>query len=84
MLRILAELALHEDRPLAAREYLEKLLQMDPGDKRARATLARLMPADAREIRETIREGAPTDPTAVLPPEAGDTGLDDEPDPLQG
>jgi len=54
VLRLLADVALHDERPLAAREYLEVLLQMDPEDRRARSALARLMPEDARQIRETI------------------------------
>ncbi|MDG2305632.1 MAG: tetratricopeptide repeat protein [Candidatus Binatia bacterium] len=61
VLRLLAEIALHDERPLAAREYLELLLQMDPNDKRARTAHARLMPEDARRIRETIAEDPPSE-----------------------
>lgn len=54
VLRLLAEIAVHDERPLAARDYLEQLLRRDPGDRRARTALARLLPEDARRIREAI------------------------------
>jgi len=54
VLRLLAEIAVHQDRPLAARAYLEQLLRRDPRDRRARAALGRLLPEDARRIREAI------------------------------
>lgn len=84
VLRLLAEIALHDDRPLAAREYLEKLLEMDPGDKRARVLLMRLMPEDAREIRETIQASDLPAPEVVDPAEAEPASTEEEPDPLQG
>lgn len=85
VLRLLAEIALHDDRPLAAREYLEKLLEMDPDDKRARVTLARLMPEDAREIREAIQASAPAAPKAPTRAEVvEESASDEETEPLPG
>jgi len=84
VLRLLAEIALHDERPLAARAYLEQLLAMDPGDKRARTTLARLLPEDAREIRETIQSSEPVVARPFEEPTASDGGNEppsEEPDP---
>jgi hypothetical protein len=51
VLRLLAELALHDDRRLEARAYLERVLEAKPDDRRARMALARLQPAEAQAAR---------------------------------
>jgi cytochrome c-type biogenesis protein CcmH/NrfG len=45
ILRLLAEIALHQDQRLTALAYLEQVLRTHPSDRRARAALARLQPA---------------------------------------
>jgi len=45
ILRLLAEIALHQDQRLTALAYLEQVLRTRPSDRRARAALARLQPA---------------------------------------
>ena len=53
--------ALHEERPLAAREYLEQALRLNPKDRRSRSALSRLLPEDARRIREAVAAGSEED-----------------------
>ena len=67
VLRLLAEVALHDGQPLSARAYLEELVRRHPDDKRGRLALARLLPNDAREIREELALDAP-----IGAPEPGD------------
>jgi len=75
--RLLAEIAIHEDRRLEARGYLERVLRARPGDQRARAALARLRPAEAGSIpaawdRET--PGVSDEEENLLPDDEAEPG----------
>ena len=64
VLMLLAEIALHEDRRLAARAYLETVQRMDPQNPRVRRALARVRPSDLSDREAglaTIPEPPETD-----------------------
>ncbi len=71
VLRLLAEVALHDGQHLAARGYLEELVRRHPDDKRGRLSLARLLPEDARQIREELALDAPLAELDAGEPEDG-------------
>ena len=56
VLSLLAEIALHEDRRLAARGYLEQLQRLEPDSVRTRSALARIQPADVQSARERMAD----------------------------
>jgi Flp pilus assembly protein TadD len=56
VLSLLAEIALHENRRLAARGYLEQLQRLEPDSLRTRRALARVQPTDAYEATQRLAD----------------------------
>ena len=56
VLALLAEIALYDDRRLAARGYLEQLQQLEPDNVSTRSALARLQPRDAIDARDRLAD----------------------------